>query len=95
VWAVRHSTEHRTRTLFVSADVDSLKALHPDNPRLQRMREGDTLIVSEPFADLSGAWHEIPESTAVVVKPDGANEFRPFSPHVPAPRPRDRAPIAA
>jgi predicted glutamine amidotransferase len=85
VWAVRYSTERHTRTLFVSADVDALKRLHPDNPRLQRMSEGDTLIVSEPLADLPGAWHEIPESTAVVVEPGGRHELQRFSPHVAAP----------
>ena len=95
VWAVRYSTEHHTRTLFVSADVDSLKQLHPENPRLQLMKEGDTLIVSEPFADLVGAWHEIPESTAIVVKPGGAHERHPFSPHVAAPGRQDGTPVAA
>src|SRR5664280_1278875 len=40
LWAVRYSTEHNSRTLFVSADVDSVKALHPENQRLQQMREG-------------------------------------------------------
>jgi predicted glutamine amidotransferase len=80
VWAVRYSTEHNSRTLFVSADVDALKRLHPDNPRLQRMREGDTLIVSEPFADLAGAWHELAESSAVVVRSGAPLERRRFTP---------------
>jgi glutamine amidotransferase len=59
------------------------------------MREGDTLIVSEPLADLPGAWHEIPESTAVMVEPGGTHELRRFSPHVAAPRPQDstRVPV--
>jgi glutamine amidotransferase len=59
------------------------------------MREGDTLIVSEPLADLPGAWHEIPESTAVVVEPGGTHELQRFSPHVAAPRPQDstRVPV--
>ena len=29
------------------------------------------MIVSEPLVDLPGAWHELPESTAVVT--DGGN----------------------
>ena len=58
------------------------------------MREGDTLIVSEPFADLSGVWHEIPESTAVVVKPGGAHERHNFSPRVAAPGRQDGPPVA-
>src|SRR5215475_12300191 len=29
LWAVRYSSEHRSRTLFVSGDVDALRRLHP------------------------------------------------------------------
>jgi glutamine amidotransferase len=83
LWAVRYSSEGRSRSLFASADVHALRKLHPDNPRLQRMRDEDRLIVSEPLGDLPGAWHEIPEATAVVVRRGGALEQRPFQPHVP------------
>ncbi|MFN8132859.1 MAG: class II glutamine amidotransferase [Solirubrobacteraceae bacterium] len=83
LWAVRYSTEGATRTLFVSADVDSLRALHPERARLQRMREGDRLVVSEPLVDLPGAWHEIPESSAVIVRPGGALEHVGFAPRLP------------
>jgi glutamine amidotransferase len=85
LWAVRYATEGPARSLFASADVDALKRLHPDNPRLQLLNEGDRLIVSEPFADLPGAWHEIPEATAVTVRQGGALEQRPFVPRVEAP----------
>jgi predicted glutamine amidotransferase len=78
IWAVRYSSAGRSRTLFTSADVEALRQLHPDNPRLQLLREGDRLVVSEPLADLPGAWHEIPESTAVFVDADGGQEMRPF-----------------
>jgi predicted glutamine amidotransferase len=80
LWAVRYSSEGRSRTLFTSEDVDSLRKLHPDNPRLQVLREGDRIVVSEPLGDLPGAWLEIPESTSLAVSPDGAHEQRPFSP---------------
>ncbi len=80
LWAVRYSTEHNSRTLFVSEDVDAVRALHPENPRLQEMREGDRLVVSEPLVDLPGAWHEMPESTAVTVRRGGEFEARPFRP---------------
>jgi len=79
LWAVRYSTEGRSRTLFVSADAASIRELHPDNARLQRVRDEDRLVVSEPFSDLPGIWHEIPESTALVVQP-GEDEQRPFRP---------------
>lgn len=82
VWAVRYATAGVPRTLFASADVESIQRLHPDNPRLQRMHPGDRLVVSEPVADLPGAWHEVPQSTALVVEQGGALEHRPFRPRV-------------
>ena len=62
-------------------------SLYPENPRLQRLSEGDRLIVSEPFSDLPGLWHEIPEATAVSVRRGGALEERPFVPRVDASAP--------
>ena len=82
LWALRYSSAHRSRTLFVSEDVDTVRQLHPENPRLQRMAEGDTVIVSEPVSDLPGAWLEIPESTALVLGDEG-REQRPFDPRPP------------
>ena len=64
IWAVRYSSEGTSRTLFASAEADAVRRLHPDNPRLQRFRDEDRIIVSEPLADLAGAWIELPESTA-------------------------------
>jgi predicted glutamine amidotransferase len=80
LWAVRYSTEGKSRTLYASADVRAIKQLHPENPRLQLLEDGDRLVVSEPLADLSGAWHEIPESTALTVHPGGSHDQRPFRP---------------
>jgi predicted glutamine amidotransferase len=79
LWAVRYSTEGRSRTLFASADAASIRELHPDDARLQRVRDEDRLVVSEPFSDLPGIWNEIPESTALIVQP-GEDEQRPFRP---------------
>jgi predicted glutamine amidotransferase len=88
LWAVRYSTEGRSRSLFASADADSVRRLYPDNPRLQRIRDEDRLVVSEPFSDLSGVWNEIPESTVFIVQP-GADEQQPFRPR------RVTAPVGA
>jgi predicted glutamine amidotransferase len=82
LWAVRYSSEHASRTLFVSQDVSAVRALHPDNPRLKGLSDEVRLIVSEPLADLSGAWLEVPESTALVVE-SGAHEQLPFRPRRP------------
>jgi predicted glutamine amidotransferase len=68
LWAVRYSTEHRSRSLFVSEDVQALRELHPENERLHTLADDDRVIVSEPLGDLSGAWLEVPESTALVVE---------------------------
>jgi predicted glutamine amidotransferase len=79
LWAIRYSSEHASRTLFASADVDALRRLHPENERLQQLSEGDRVVVSEPLADLAGAWLEIPESTALVIA-DGQLQQHPFQP---------------
>jgi hypothetical protein len=43
----------------------------------------DRLIASEPFSDLPGVWHEIDESSAVIVRSGGVLEHEPFRPQVP------------
>jgi glutamine amidotransferase len=83
LWAVRYSTEGRSRTLFASTDAHAIKQLHPENPRLQVLRDEDRLVVSEPLADLPGAWQEFPESTALTVLRGGEHEQRPFKPSPP------------
>jgi predicted glutamine amidotransferase len=80
LWAVRYATEGRPRSLFTSADVDTVRSLHPENPRFQRLSPSDRVIVSEPFSDLPGVWREVPESTAVTVRRGGVLEERPFVP---------------
>jgi glutamine amidotransferase len=80
LWAVRYATIDRPRTLFASSDPEAIRRLYPDNPRARRLTEDDRLIVSEPFSDLPGVWHEIPESTAVTVRRGGVLEQRPFQP---------------
>jgi glutamine amidotransferase len=79
IWAFRYSSERRSRSLFVSNDASSIRALHPENPRLQRLHDEDRVVVSEPTSDLPGVWQEIPESTVLVIQP-GPDEQRPFNP---------------
>ena len=80
LWAVRYATEGRARSLYASADVQSIRHLHPENPRFKRLSPDDRLIVSEPFSDLPGVWQEIPQGTAVTVQRGGVLEERPFQP---------------
>lgn len=64
LFAVRYSTERRSRSLFHSGSMEALQEVYPD---LKRFSPDTRAIVSEPLRDLAGAWEEIPESTAVIV----------------------------
>ena len=43
LWAVRYATSGAARTLFVSADVDTIRRLYPENPRSRRLSPDDRL----------------------------------------------------
>ena len=57
-----------------------MRDLYPDNERFAQLTKDDRLIVSEPFSDLPGLWHEIPEASAVTVRRGGVLETQPFRP---------------
>ena len=78
-WAFRYSSERKSRSLFHSTDISTLRAQYPDNPALHGLSDDARLIVSEPLGDLRGAWREVPESTCVVVR-GGSEELHEFSP---------------
>src|SRR5690606_3541265 len=79
IWIYPYSTEHRSRSLFFSTDMDKLKALHPEVEALRR-RGGLTRFEGpEPLRALPDAWHEVPESSVGVIRA-GAEEIRPFEP---------------
>ena len=69
IWAFRYSSEGRSRSLFFSTDLKTMKMLYPDNARFQQLDEESRLIVSEPLVSLVGAWNEVPESSWGVVQP--------------------------
>ena len=79
VWVFRYSSEGRSRSLFFSTEVASLRQLHPEVEVLHRLSEEARFVVSEPLRDLPGAWNEVPESSAGVVRP-GQDEIREFRP---------------
>jgi glutamine amidotransferase len=81
-WAFRYSTQGRSRSLFSSTDVSTLRAQYPDHPALHVLSDDARLVVSEPLGDLHGAWQEVPESSCLVVH-GGEKEHIPFAPMAP------------
>jgi predicted glutamine amidotransferase len=79
IWAFRYSSEGKSRSLFFSTDVRTLRALYPDNEMLRDLGDESRLVVSEPLGDLPGAWNEVPESSYGVIQP-GQDEMHPFTP---------------
>ena len=79
LWVFRYSSEGRSRSLFYSTDVATLRDQYPDNPVLHKLSEETRLVVSEPLGDLAGAWNEVPESSYAVIQ-EGQDELRPFTP---------------
>ena len=82
VWAFRYSSEGKSRSLFYSTRVDTLREQHPEIAMLQTFSDESRLVVSEPLGDLVGAWNEVPESHYGVIE-KGQDELRPFTPEVP------------
>jgi glutamine amidotransferase len=81
LYAFRYSSEGRSRSLFHSVDVSTLREQYPDNPLLNRVSDDARLVVSEPLGSLRGAWREIPESTCVILR-NGREMLQPFTPTV-------------
>jgi predicted glutamine amidotransferase len=79
VWAFRYSSEGRSRSLFFSTDVRTLRAIYPENELLRDLGDESRLVVSEPLGKLAGAWNEVPESSYGVIQP-GQDELHPFIP---------------
>jgi predicted glutamine amidotransferase len=79
IWAFRYSSEGRSRSLFFSTDVRTLRALYPENELLRDLGDESRLVVSEPLGELPGAWNEVPEASYGVIQP-GQDELRPFTP---------------
>jgi glutamine amidotransferase len=81
-WAFRYSSEGKSRSLFFTTDVPTLRNMYPNLELLDEVSDDSRLIVSEPLGDLPGAWNEVPEGTYGVVAP-GDDELRPFRPKAP------------
>jgi len=78
-WVFRYSSEGRSRSLFYSTKMSTLRAQYPDNPVFHTLSEETRLVVSEPLGDLAGAWNEVPESSYGVIH-HGQDELKVFNP---------------
>jgi predicted glutamine amidotransferase len=83
IWAFRYSSERKSRSLFYTTDITTLRKLYPERSLFQEMSDNARMIVSEPLGDVAGVWNEVPESSYGVVGPNHA-EMRPFRPKAPA-----------
>jgi predicted glutamine amidotransferase len=79
VWAFRYSSEGRSRSLYYSRDVRTLRELYPERPLLHEVSDETRIIVSEPLVDLAEAWNEVPESSYGHIR-EGEQELHPFHP---------------
>lgn len=81
-WIFRYSSENRSRSLFFSTEISALRKLHPEVEDLHHLGAEARIVVSEPLRDLPGAWNEVPESSAGVVRA-GRGAMRQFEPITP------------
>jgi glutamine amidotransferase len=79
LWIFRYSSEGRSRSLFYSTAVASLRRMYPDDPRLRVVSDDTRIVVSEPLGDLVGAWQPVPESSYGVIRP-GDDRLAPLVP---------------
>ena len=83
MWCFRYSSEGKSRSLFVTTHLPTLRKLYPQRQVLQALSDDTRLVVSEPIGDLPGAWNEVPESCYGVVG-GGEDQLRPFTPKPPS-----------
>jgi predicted glutamine amidotransferase len=71
IWALRYSSQGRSRTLFHSVDIPTIREMYPDAERLRRFGDHAHVVVSEPLNDLPGIFVEVPEATIAVLDREG------------------------
>lgn len=79
VWAFRYSSEGKSRTLYFSTDIRTVREMYPERPRLHDLSDETRIIVSEPIIELAGTWNEVPESSYGLVR-EGDDYLRTFQP---------------
>ena len=60
LWTFRYSTQGRSRTLFHSVDIPTIREMYPDAERLALFGDDAHVVVSEPLNDLPGTFVEVP-----------------------------------
>src|SRR4051812_27052538 len=83
IWAFRYSSERKSRSLFYTTDIPTLRTMYPEREFLWTVSDNARLIVSEPLGDVAGVWNEVPESSYGIVGP-GGDELRGFRPLAPS-----------
>lgn len=79
IWAFRYASTGEPPSLYYSVRAEAIRAQYPDDPVMRQLSETSRLIVSEPPADLDGAWAEIPASTFCIIR-DGHEDLHSFAP---------------
>jgi predicted glutamine amidotransferase len=82
LWVFRYSSVGKSRSLFFTRDVPTLRREYPDRDILREVSDDARLVVSEPIGDLPGAWIEVPEASYGVVS-KGGDRLLPFVPKTP------------
>ena len=82
LWVFRYSSQGRSRSLFFTRDVPTLREQYPDREILREVSDDTRLVVSEPIGDLPGAWIEMPEASYGIVSKAG-DQLLPFAPTPP------------
>jgi predicted glutamine amidotransferase len=77
MWLLRYSSEGKSRTLFFTKQIATLRNLYPERDVVFEVSEETRLVVSEPVGDLPGAWNEVPESSCGIAGA-GDDQIRPF-----------------
>jgi predicted glutamine amidotransferase len=83
IWAFRYSSEGKSRTLFYTTAIPTLRDRYPDSQLFRGVPDNARLIMSDPLGDVAGIWNEVPESTWGVISPHYA-QIMPFRPKSPA-----------
>jgi len=71
LWAFRYSSVGRSRSLYHSTDIETLRQMYPEAERLRAFGRHAHVIVSEPLNDLPGVFQEVPESTVSILDDTG------------------------